>query len=77
MITIFIVLAIMGWVINLIIGIGTIVDGWQNKDKKTFDLGISVMVIGLLFGLVTGWVLMIMWLKRKYIDKHFKEEGRK
>ena len=68
----FIVLAIIGWLINLIFGIGTIVDGWKNKDKKTFELGISVTVIGLIFGLVTGWVLLGGVIKEKYIDKRFK-----
>ena len=68
----FIVLAIIGWLINLIFGISTMVDGWKNKDKKMFELGISVTVIGLIFGLVTGWVLLGGVIKEKYIDKRFK-----
>ena len=68
----FIVLAIIGWVINLIFGINTMVDGWRNKDKKMFELGISVTVIGLIFGLVTGWVLLGGVVKEKYIDKRFE-----
>jgi len=67
-----IVLAIIGWLINLIFGIATMVDGWKNKDKKMFELGISVTVIGLIFGLVTGWVLLGGVIKEKYIDKRFK-----
>jgi hypothetical protein len=67
-----IVLAIIGWLINLIFGINTMVDGWRNKDKKMFELGISVTVIGLFFGLVTGWVLLGGVIKEKYIDKRFK-----
>jgi membrane associated rhomboid family serine protease len=67
-----IVLAIIGWLINLIFGIATMVDGWRNKDKKMFELGISVTVIGLIFGLVTGWVLLGGVIKEKYIDKRFK-----
>ena len=67
-----IVLAIIGWLINLIFGISTMVDGWRNKDKKMFELGISVTVIGLIFGLVTGWVLLGGVIKEKYIDKRFK-----
>jgi succinate dehydrogenase/fumarate reductase cytochrome b subunit len=67
----FIVMAIIGWVINLIFGISTMVDGWRNKDKKMFELGISVTVIGLLFGLVTGWVILFQGIKQKYIDKRF------
>jgi high-affinity Fe2+/Pb2+ permease len=67
-----IVLAIIGWLINLIFGIGTMVDGWKNKDKRIFELGISVTVIGLIFGLVTGWVLLGGVIKEKYIDKRFK-----
>jgi membrane associated rhomboid family serine protease len=67
-----IVLAIIGWLINLIFGILTMVDGWRNKDKKMFELGISVTVIGLIFGLVTGWVLLGGVIKEKYIDKRFK-----
>ena len=68
----FIILAIIGWLINLIFGISTIVEGWRNKDKKMFELGISVTVIGLLFGLVLGWVMLFKGIKAKYIDKHFK-----
>jgi membrane associated rhomboid family serine protease len=67
-----IVLAIIGWLINLIFGIATMVDGWKNKDKEMFELGISVTVIGLIFGLVTGWVLLGGVIKAKYIDKRFK-----
>jgi hypothetical protein len=37
-----------------------------------FELGISVTVIGLIFGLVTGWVLLGGVIKEKYIDKRFK-----
>jgi multisubunit Na+/H+ antiporter MnhB subunit len=72
MVTTLIVLAIIGWLINLIFGINTMVDGWRNKDKKMFELGISVTVIGLIFGLVTGWVLLGGVIKEKYIDKRFK-----
>jgi len=72
MVTTLIVLAIIGWLINLIFGISTMVDGWRNKDKKMFELGISVTVIGLIFGLVTGWVLLGGVIKEKYIDKRFK-----
>ena len=67
-----ITLAIIGWLINLTFGIKTIVDGWRNKDKEIFDLGISVTVIGLIFGLVTGWVLLFQGIKTKYIDKRFE-----
>ena len=67
-----IVLEIIGWLINLIFGIATMVDGWKNKDKKMFELGISVTVIGLIFGLVKGWVLLGGVIKEKYIDKRFK-----
>ena len=74
MVTTFITLAIIGWLINLIFGIGTIVDGWKNKDKKTFELGISVTVIGLFFGLVTGWVILFKMISGKYIDKHFDND---
>jgi hypothetical protein len=72
MVTTFITLAIIGWVINLIFGIGTMVDGWKNKDKRIFELGISVTVIGLIFGLVTGWVILFKLISGKYIDKHFE-----
>jgi high-affinity Fe2+/Pb2+ permease len=72
LVTTFITLAIIGWVINLIFGIGTMVDGWKNKDKRIFELGISVTVIGLIFGLVTGWVILFKLISGKYIDKHFE-----
>jgi membrane associated rhomboid family serine protease len=74
MVTTFIVLAIIGYVINLIFGIATMVDGWRNKDKKMFELGISVTVIGLIFGLVTGWVILFKLISGKYIDKHFDND---
>ena len=69
-----ITLAIIGWLINLTFGIKTIVDGWRNKDKEIFDLGISVTVIGLIFGLVVGWVILGAMIKTKYIDKHFDDD---
>ncbi len=47
------------------------VDGWKHRDKKTFDLGVSVTVIGLFFGLVVGWAILGAMTKTKYIDKHF------
>jgi high-affinity Fe2+/Pb2+ permease len=72
LVTTFITLAIIGWVINLIFGIGTMMDGWKNKDKRIFELGISVTVIGLIFGLVTGWVILFKLISGKYIDKHFE-----
>jgi hypothetical protein len=34
MITLFITLAIIGWVISLTFGIKTIVEGWLDKDKE-------------------------------------------
>ena len=71
-----IVLAIIGWLINLIFGINTMVDGWRNKDKKMFELGISVTVIGLIFGLVTGWALLGGVIKEKYIDKRFDNDDK-
>ena len=66
-----IVLAIIGWVINLTLGIKTMVDGWRRGDKEAFEFGIGVTVIGLLFGLVLGWVMLFKGIKAKYIDKHF------
>ena len=71
-----IVLAIIGWLINLIFGINIMVDGWRNKDKKMFELGISVTVIGLIFGLVTGWVLLGGVVKGKYINKRFDNDDK-
>jgi hypothetical protein len=66
-----IVLAIIGWLINLIFGIATMVDGWKRGDREAFEFGIGVTVIGLLFGLVLGWVMLFKGIKAKYIDKHF------
>ena len=74
MVTTIITLAIVGYVINLIFGISTMVDGWRNKDKKMFELGISVTVIGLIFGLVIGWVILFKLISGKYIDKHFDND---
>ena len=69
-----IVLAIIGWVINLTLGIKTMVDGWRRGDKEAFEFGIGVTVIGLLFGLVLGWVMLFKGIKAKYIDKHFDND---
>jgi hypothetical protein len=41
-----------------------------------FELGISVTVIGLIFGLVTGWVLLGGVIKAKYIDKRFDNDDK-
>jgi hypothetical protein len=67
-----IVLAIIGWVINLTLGIKTMVDGWKRGDKEAFEFGAFVIAIGLLFGLVLGWVMLFKGIKAKYIDKRFK-----
>ena len=40
MITLLITLGIIGWVINFVFGVSTIVNGWVHKDKETFGLGI-------------------------------------
>jgi hypothetical protein len=72
MLTLFIVLGIIGYVINLTYGIKIIVDGWINKDKKIFQLGTSVTLIGIFFGMVTGWALLAWVIEDKYIDTHFK-----
>ena len=69
--TTFIILATIGWVINFIFGVSTIVNGWVHKDKETFGLGISTTLIGLIFGFVLGWVLLGAMIKTKYIDPHF------
>ena len=47
------------------------VDGWRNRDKETFGLGVSTTVIGLIFGLVVGWAILGAMIKTKYIDPHF------
>lgn len=73
MITLLIALGIIGWVINFVFGASTIINGWVHKDKETFGLGISTMLIGLLFGFVIGWVLLGAMIKTKYIDPHFEE----
>jgi len=72
MVTTFITLAIIGYVINLIFGINTMVDGWKRRDREAFEFGAFVVVIGLLFGLVLGWVMLFKGIKAKHIDKHFK-----
>jgi len=74
MVTTFITLAIIGYVINLIFEINTMVDGWKRRDKEAFELGIGVIVIGLLFGLVLGWVILFKGIRAKYIDKHFDND---
>jgi len=52
------------------------VDGWKRRDKEAFELGIGVIVIGLLFGLVLGWVILFKGMKIKYIDKHFDDNDK-
>lgn len=72
--TTFIIIATIGWLINLIFGVSTIINGWVHKDKETFGLGISTTLIGLLFGFVVGWVLLGAMIKTKYIDPHFDDD---
>ena len=72
--TTFIIIATIGWLINLIFGVSTIINGWVHKDKETFGLGISTTLIGLLFGFVVGWVLLGAMIKTKYIDSHFDND---
>jgi SNF family Na+-dependent transporter len=72
MITLFITLAIIGWVISLTFGIKTIIEGWLDKDKELFDSGLSMFGLSIPFGLVLGWVLLGAMIKTKYIDKHFE-----
>jgi hypothetical protein len=48
------------------------VDGWKRGDKEAFEFGAFVIAIGLLFGLVLGWVMLFKGIKAKYIDKRFK-----
>ena len=74
MVTLFITLAIIGCVINLIFGIGTMVDGWKRGDREAFEFGAFVAVVGLFFGLVLGWVMLFKGIKTKYIDKHFSND---
>ena len=33
----------MGWVINLILGIKTIMDGWRRRDQGAFEVGVGVI----------------------------------
>jgi membrane associated rhomboid family serine protease len=72
MVTTFITLAIIGYVINLIFGISTMVDGWKRRDREAIEFGGFVTIVGLLFGFVVGWVMLFKGIKAKYIDKHFK-----
>jgi hypothetical protein len=58
MITLFITLAIIGWVISLTFGIKTIIEGWLDKDKELFGSGLSMFGLSIPFGLVLGWVLL-------------------
>ena len=69
-----ITLAIMGWVINLILGIKTIMDGWRRRDQGAFEVGVGVTAVGLIFGLVLGWVLLFKVIKRNYINEHFNND---
>jgi hypothetical protein len=52
------------------------VDGWRRGDIEAFELGVSVTVIGLLFGLVLGWVMLFKGIKQKYIDKRFNNDDK-
>jgi SNF family Na+-dependent transporter len=72
MITLFITLAIIGWIISLTFGIKTIIEGWLDKDKELFNEGLSMFGLSIPFGLILGWVLLGAMIKTKYIDKHFE-----
>ena len=72
MITLFITLAIIGWIISLTFAIKTMVDGWRDRDKELFNSGASMFGLSIPFGLILGWVLLGMMIKTKYIDKRFE-----
>ena len=76
MITLFITLGIIGWVISLAFGIKTIINGWVHKDKELFNSGLSVFGLSIPFGLILGWVLLVAMIKTKYIDKHFDNDDK-
>ena len=67
----FIIISAIGWLISLGTAIAGMIISWREKDKETFELGISTTLIGLLFGFVVGWVLLGAMIKTKYIDPHF------
>ena len=73
-ITLFITLGIMGWVIGFTFGISTMINGWVHKDKETFDNGLSMFGLSIPFGLVLGWVILGAMIKTKYVDKHFDDK---
>jgi hypothetical protein len=74
MITFFITLGIIGWIISLTIGIMDMVKGWNNKDKNLFIRGGKWFIFSIPFGLVMGWLMLVGAIKETYIDKHFDDD---
>ncbi len=67
----FLVIGIIGWIISLGGSIFAMVKGWNNKDKKEFDEALIFFGLSIPFGVLLGWVLVLVYLKIEIIDKHF------
>jgi uncharacterized membrane protein len=74
MITLFITLAIIGWIISFTIGIMDMVKGWNNKDRNLFSRGGKWFIFSIPFGLVMGWLMLVGAIKETCIDKHFDND---
>lgn len=75
MITLFITLAIIGWLISFGMAIQHIVTGWRNKDKEKFTEGINLFIFSVIGGFIVGWLWMGVAFDNvfeKWTDKHFE-----
>ena len=67
----FLIIAVIGWLISIGVSIFAMIKGWENKNKKEFDSALTFFGFSIPFGMLLGWVLVLVYLKIEIIDKHF------
>lgn len=75
MTTLFITLAIIGWLTSFGTAILHIVTGWKNKDREKFNDGIDLFMWSAIAGFIIGWLLVgasFYHVFEKWTDKHFE-----
>ena len=75
MITLFILLAAIGWLTSFGVAILHLVTGWRNKDRVTFNDGVILFLGSVVAGFIQGWLLVgvsFYHMFKKWTDKHFE-----
>lgn len=72
--TIFIILAIIGWVISFLMAIYGMIVSWRNKTKDEFYEAMRLFLLSILLGMVVGWAAVVAFIKYNVLDKHFDDE---